>query len=314
MKLLDLLTEHNGIVDGIYQCVDDYESPNSLSYENIGENFQPCSGIEYMPIAADEFGAYGASARLAINLLGEGCTILDLGAGLGSASIPLAVYGANVIAVDISQAMLRYGVEKANGQSIADNILFARMSAYDLKFNDNVFDAVVVNSVLQQLEKPQLLFDEVKRVLKPDGVYLECGGAYALPLTDEQIKINEQSKKVLNDIDSYYNSMLDAHNFVYPVSYYAVAEECKEKNLELIANYVSESEDEYLWTGHAKSSIIKTKTRASGHAQLIPDDIHNEAWDKTDKYAREKHGENYDDLMYYSHYTGGLNVYKLKLK
>jgi hypothetical protein len=58
--------------------------------------------------------------------------------------------------------------------------------------------------------------------------------------------------------------------------------------------------------------INKLKTRASGSAQLITDDIHNAAWSAADKYAREKYGVDYYNMQGYSKFTGILEIYKQK--
>ena len=55
-----------------------------------------------------------------------------------------------------------------------------------------------------------------------------------------------------------------------------------------------------------------TKTKAAGSAQLIPDDIHNEAWAKTDLYAKEKYGGDYENISRFYNHTSGRVLYKRK--
>ncbi|HAN20968.1 MAG: hypothetical protein A2Y15_03140 [Clostridiales bacterium GWF2_36_10] len=61
-----------------------------------------------------------------------------------------------------------------------------------------------------------------------------------------------------------------------------------------------------------EKEITKLKTRASGSAQLIPDDIHNKAWEKTNEYAINIYGEDYINIPGFSKFSGQLEVYKIK--
>lgn len=59
-----------------------------------------------------------------------------------------------------------------------------------------------------------------------------------------------------------------------------------------------------------KLGLHKIRTRASGYKQLIPDEIHNEAWSKTDSYAKSKYGENYEDIARYFNFTSNMILYR----
>jgi hypothetical protein len=72
------------------------------------------------------------------------------------------------------------------------------------------------------------------------------------------------------------------------------------------------SETEIIWTGAMKKGIHKLMTRAAGFSQLIPDEIHNNAWRKTDEYARQKYGNDYINLPGYIRFVGLLQIYKIK--
>lgn len=41
-----------------------------------------------------------------------------------------------------------------------------------LPFKENYFDAVTANMVVEHLDKPQIQFDEINRVLKPNGIFI----------------------------------------------------------------------------------------------------------------------------------------------
>jgi len=74
----------------------------------------------------ERYGVYEASGDLIAEKFGKNITVLDLGAGLGTASIPLAKNGIYTIAADISNVMLSTAVARAKGRF--DNLIFARMN------------------------------------------------------------------------------------------------------------------------------------------------------------------------------------------
>lgn len=107
-----------------------------------------------------------------IELLGDvrGKKILDVGAGTGRLSIPLHKMGANVVAVDSSEEMLKVLQKKCAGVSTGVSTLVA--DAEDLPFEDNLFDITIATFLIVHLKDPSRFFDEVYRVLKEGGMFL----------------------------------------------------------------------------------------------------------------------------------------------
>ena len=88
-----------------------------------------------------------------------GQRILDLGCGKGRFATPLAALGAQVVGIDLSQAMLAHATE----------IPRARASARCLPFPDACFDAVFAVEVLEHVGDVRLTLGEARRVLRPGG-------------------------------------------------------------------------------------------------------------------------------------------------
>jgi len=197
------------ITDSIYQFCDDppisleKEGHKYLGYENVGENYDGTVSKSYENYD-DDYGIFGACSVKLVEIMGKGCTILDLGAGLGPASITLAKAGANVIAADISQKMLSVAVKRTSGRQLEGDLIFTRMNGYNLQISDNSIDAVVAIDMLHQVDNPEAVFKEILRVLKPDGVFIQYG-CIGLPIDDEQWKINLNCRETESDIRSYYN-------------------------------------------------------------------------------------------------------------
>lgn len=92
--------------------------------------------------------------------------ILDVGAGTGRVSLPLALAGAQVTALDVSEKILE--VLKRKNKKIATVV----GEAENLPFENESFDIVTAAFLVVHLKDPKIFFDEVYRVLKPDGLFL----------------------------------------------------------------------------------------------------------------------------------------------
>lgn len=92
-----------------------------------------------------------------------GSRVLEIGSGPGNVACQLAEFGAVVTGVDFSSKM----VDVAKDRYPA--ISFEQADAEELPFADECFDTVVANYVVHHLARPEKVFAEVCRVLKPGG-------------------------------------------------------------------------------------------------------------------------------------------------
>ncbi len=117
--------------------------------------------------------------KRAIELLGpiKDKYILNLGCGLGEEAVYLAIKGANVMAIDISQKMLDMTKKLAKRYRVQKRIKYHKVSAEKLDFKTNNFDFVLGCNILHHVDITKSI-KEVKRVLKPNGV-----AVFSEPLT-----------------------------------------------------------------------------------------------------------------------------------
>ena len=99
---------------------------------------------------------------------GPGQRVLDLAAGTGSSSLPVAAAGAHVVACDFSQGMLQVG------KSRRPDIDFVAGDATNLPFADNTFDAATISFGLRNVADPDAALAEMSRVAKPGGRLVVC--------------------------------------------------------------------------------------------------------------------------------------------
>jgi ubiquinone/menaquinone biosynthesis C-methylase UbiE len=97
--------------------------------------------------------------------------VLDVGCGPGNTACLIAEqYGSRVLGIDISEVMIAKAEERARRQGLLDRVEFRVADAFELPFEDDWFDAVIVESVLTPLpgDKKQALAEMV-RVVRPGG-------------------------------------------------------------------------------------------------------------------------------------------------
>jgi malonyl-CoA O-methyltransferase len=93
-------------------------------------------------------------------------SILEIGCGTGKNTSFLSLIGENVHAVDFSEGM----IEKAKEKVQTENVKFSTMDiTKKWKFDNNSFDLVVCNLVLEHIENISFVFSEASRVLESKG-------------------------------------------------------------------------------------------------------------------------------------------------
>jgi arsenite methyltransferase len=102
--------------------------------------------------------------------IGAGSYVLDVGCGAGATPAYLVKnHGCRVAGVDISQRMIEQAKETARREGVVDQTEFRVADAQDLPFDDDVFDAVITESVAALPDDQQRAANEYARVTKPGG-------------------------------------------------------------------------------------------------------------------------------------------------
>lgn len=97
-----------------------------------------------------------------------GDRVLDLAAGTGTSSEAIARTGADVVAADFSQGMMREG--RRRGVEVP----FVGADAQHLPFADDTFDAAVISFGLRNVQDPRQGLAEMVRVVRPGGRVVVC--------------------------------------------------------------------------------------------------------------------------------------------
>lgn len=97
---------------------------------------------------------------------------LEPGIGTGRIGFPIIKKGYSYTGIDISEAMMNQ--LRGKFPKIPENLTLIQGDAASLPFADHSFDVILTTHILHCLEDPLVGLTEIKRVLKPNGVYLSC--------------------------------------------------------------------------------------------------------------------------------------------
>jgi arsenite methyltransferase len=116
-------------------------------------------------------GGLGATEEI-IELchISEGKYVLDVGCGAGQTPCYIAKrHGCRVVGVDINERMIERSRERAEREGLAGRVEFRVADAQDLPFEDDLFDAVITESVTAFPEDKKGAVREYARVTRPGG-------------------------------------------------------------------------------------------------------------------------------------------------
>jgi ubiquinone/menaquinone biosynthesis C-methylase UbiE len=163
-------------------------------------------------------------------LLGDvrGLAVVDVGCGTGRHALRLAAAGANVYALDFSEAML----ERARTKPGASNITFqVHDLAQPLPFPDDTFDRVVCGLVIDHIADLGGLFREMSRICRPSGFVVVSVMHPAMMLRGVQARFKDPASgretrpaSVPNQLSDYVTAAAQAGFTLDHVSEHAVDE------------------------------------------------------------------------------------------
>jgi ubiquinone/menaquinone biosynthesis C-methylase UbiE len=96
--------------------------------------------------------------------------VLDVGCGAGATTCGLArATGCRVVGVDLREAMVALGEERAEREGVTDRVTFRVADVCELPFDDDAFDVVLCESVLTFVEDKARAISELVRVTRAGG-------------------------------------------------------------------------------------------------------------------------------------------------
>lgn len=143
---------------------------------NSKEQLSPTEKALYFELQADfgitkHLGGLRATRELVeLCNIGKGNYILEVGCGIGTTPCYIAEkYGSRVVGIDISERMIERSKERAKRKGLESIVEFRVADAQNLPFKDDIFDAVICESVTAFVEDKPRAIREYVRVTKPQG-------------------------------------------------------------------------------------------------------------------------------------------------
>ena len=130
------------------------------------------------------------SAAYLIPHLDAGLTLLDVGCGPGTITVDLArrLAPGQVVGIDSSAEIIEHAAGVAFDEGV-HNARFQVGDVYSLDFPDESFDIVHAHQVIQHVANPVAAMREIRRVLKPGGIFaardVDYGGVMVYPKLQE---------------------------------------------------------------------------------------------------------------------------------
>lgn len=137
--------------------------------------------------------------------------VLEIGCANGDLSVFIACHGSKLYGIDIDPVAIDLARHKVASLGI-DTARFQVGNGYELHFEDNVFDTVVVAEVLEHVDNPKKIIQEAYRVCKPGGtLIISVPNGYAIPDPDHY---NIFTRELLNGLVEFSvgQSLLWNHN------------------------------------------------------------------------------------------------------
>jgi SAM-dependent methyltransferase len=138
-------------------------SPSTPTDEPTGERFDPPFMQGHL-IEAEHFARYAWASQFA-----GGRRVLDAACGMAYGTAMLAAAGATeVVGVDLDESV----IAKVRAAAPPTTTSFEVADLRKLPFDDDEFDFVVCFEAIEHVPEPEVVLDQLSRVLRPDGLLL----------------------------------------------------------------------------------------------------------------------------------------------
>jgi ubiquinone/menaquinone biosynthesis C-methylase UbiE len=174
-----------------------------------------------------------------------GWRALDIGTGAGHTALAIAPHVAEVVAQDLTPAMLERARALASERGVT-NISFAEGDAHHLDFDSGAFDLVTCRRAAHHFGDIETALREIARVLRPGGRFV---------LDDRSVPADEAADTTLNHLDVLHDS---SHVRQYSVAGW----------IELLAGAAFTIESIESYTRHRPLGAFTDGVDAAGVAQI----------------------------------------------
>jgi ubiquinone/menaquinone biosynthesis C-methylase UbiE len=182
--------------------------------QDYKESFTPFDIWEKFGITSHQ-GGIRATQQLAQHAqIASGQIILEIGCGTGYTACQLAKdYHDHIVALDLTPQVLQTARDRATAQGVSSAIAFTQADVHNLPFPANIFDRVIVESVLVFCALKQAPA-EIYRVLKPGGVLAANELSLLKPASEELLTLLQETIRLRALQESEWRGVFENAGFV----------------------------------------------------------------------------------------------------
>jgi SAM-dependent methyltransferase len=141
--------------------------------------------VEFLSFAIERMGPLG------------GARLLEVGCGTGALSVFLALQGATVTGIDVSEEAVRVAERRAAASGVAETTCFRAVPAEQLlDEGEGSYDLIAGNQVLHHLELRDAL-PALRRMLRPGGRGVFCEPVLLIPSWARRIREHPRITRLL---------------------------------------------------------------------------------------------------------------------
>jgi len=171
-------------VQKIYtQVATQSKAQNAQSLCGVGGSSDSCCKFDYTIFSEDytSLGGYCPTADLSLGCgiptscitINKGDYVVDLGCGAGNDCFVARNFvgeAGKVIGIDFTPVMIKKAWENLDNTSF-NNVEFRFGDVEDMPIKSGIIDVVISNCVINLIENKQKVFNEINRILKPQGFF-----------------------------------------------------------------------------------------------------------------------------------------------
>jgi ubiquinone/menaquinone biosynthesis C-methylase UbiE len=290
--------------NGVYQLTNDpYMVKDTtaeiqyIGYEDIGEAYSSGAAFHLMSV--------NDKLDKVAELIGDG-VLLDLGCGDGLFTVPLLKRGTSIIAMDISDKMLSLLYKRAEKDSVdTAKLIVCRANALDIPLSNGSVDAVIANSMLHLISKPEKVVNEIYRVLKKGGKFISFEDKPTTSVTtdrnlnDDEKAENEKHENMVGYFHRRYFEILKNEHNLFGTRYswkFDKESVCGElfTGKEVIAIPIN-NKIKYTF---GDSFLCRMRDKGYSDQSDVPHDIHHNVFGRVLDEFVKKYGKNAVDTLY----------------